>query len=167
MAQTPAQPSGSQNQAAKVDENTELLQQIAVLVEAVKELADQAASTSTPTPVPQSAPPSTEDQVFQRQVGAAYNLLGTMLGRGTEFESQLVFAPVKRVRRELTFVDLRGATAARVRARVDGVDEVADFDSLSNGAKVTLGYDADQPIDGIELLDKPDGAVVAFGRIEP
>jgi hypothetical protein len=74
--------------------------------------------------------------------------------------------PVKRESKALVFGDLRGATAARVRARVRGVDEVATFDKLSNGDKVPLTFEDSQAIDGIEILESPDGAVVALGRLE-
>lgn len=171
MAQNAAQPSGSQSKAApasqgqgsQTDENTKLLEQIASLVESVKKLAER---SDSPTSASQKSTTSTDDQVFQDQVEFAYNVLGSMLGRGTIFDSQVLIVPVKRVSKALVFEGLRGATAARVRARVNGVDEVAAFDHLVDGQKVPLAFEDSQAIDGIEILDSPDGAVVALGRLE-
>lgn len=171
MAQNAAQSSGSQSsptaaapaQGAHVDENTKLLEQIASLVQSVKALAERSDSSASGSQAP---PTSTDDQIFQEQVGFAYSVLGSMLGRGKSFDAQVVIVPVKRESKSLVFGDLRGATAARVRARVKGVDEVAALSDLVSGKPVQLAFEDSQAIDGIEILDAPDGAVVALGRLE-
>lgn len=165
MAQNATQPTGSQSktsqvpasqtQASQSNENTELLKQIEVLARAVKQLAER----SAPPPV------EAEDEVFQRQVGFAYTALGSMLGRGSTFDSELPVVEVTRSRRSLTFVELHGAQAARVRARVDDVDTVTALDNLTNGTAVTIQFDPED-IEGIEILDIPNGAVVALGRLQ-
>ena len=165
MTQNPTQSSGTSSHSSKSsassgsgsqpDPNTKLLQEIASLTLAVKQLAER----SAPPPV------VAEDEAFQRQVDFAYTALGSMLGRGSTFESELHVVEVTRSHRSLTFVDLHGARAARIRARVDDADTVTALDNLTNGTAVTITFDPEY-IEGIEILDIPDGAVVALGRLQ-
>jgi hypothetical protein len=152
MADNASQSGGSASQSG---ETTELLRQIAALASSVQRLAERSTTDA-----------SGPDAESRARIAFAYTALGSLLGRGESFDDRLPEVDVERQRGALVFGDLRGATAARVRARVHGVDELVELDSLSDGQKVALPFDDDQPIDGIELLDAPDGAVVAFGRLD-
>jgi hypothetical protein len=152
-----SQSSGSSGSGSQPDPNTKLLEEIASLARSVKELAER------------SAPPPTgaRDPVIPREVGFAYNILGSLLGRDGDFDVEDVLVAVTRSGSSLTFTDdLGDATAARVRARLNGVDKIDEFENVATGSTVKLSFDS-AAIEGIELLDKLDGAVVALGRLEP
>jgi len=148
--------SGSSGSGSQPDSNTKLLEEIASLARSVKELAERS-----------SPPTGARDPVIPREVGFAYNILGSLLGRDGDFDVEDVLVAVTRSGSSLTFTDdLGDATAARVRARLNGVDKIEEFEALATGSTVKLSFDS-ATIEGIELLDKLDGAVVALGRLVP
>jgi len=152
MAEITAPASSTSSQS---DETAQLLREFVSLNRSIEKL------------VKGFAPDTAEsaDSVAQRDIEFAYKLLRNSLGRGAD--SDFVVVAVTSKGTTLTFVgDVKNATAARVRGRVDGVAEVDTFSAISTGSTVTLSFDP-AAVEGIELLDAPDGAVVAVGRLEP
>lgn len=139
----------------------ELLRQLTSLTESVQQLASRdqpaaAGSTAGLTPDP--------DTEIRRRVEFAYLFLGEVLGRRGALVFGVPRVAVTRDNKGLTFADLRGGTAARVRA-ANGTTDL--LENLRPNVAVATSIPGGQPIDSLVVLESRDGVALALGPCLP